>query len=230
MDSWRPDPTSGIAEMPDVEIVDRIRGGEIQLFEILMRRHNQRLYRVIRAVLPDEADVEDAMQQAYLQAFSRLSQFQQRSQFSTWLIRIALHEAFARRRKAAAVTATAFRDGEDGEETEMEKVTSTQPDPERQAYAEELRRLLESAVDSLPESYRTVFMMRDIEGLSTGETGEGLGLGEEAVKTRLHRARSMIRRRVAAQIGEIAPGAFLFHAPRCDRIVGGIMTTILECR
>jgi RNA polymerase sigma-70 factor (ECF subfamily) len=208
MGSCPPDPTPEIAEMQDAEIADRIRGGEIQLFEILMRRHNQRLYRIVRAVLPDEADVEDAMQQAYLQAFSRLSQFQQRSQFSTWLIRIALHEAFARRRKAAAVTATAWPSGVDGEETAMEKVTSTQPDPERQAYAEELRRLLESAVDSLPESYRTVFMMRDVEGLSTGETGEGLGLGEEAVKTRLHRARSMIRRRVAAQSAPSPLGHF----------------------
>src|SRR3954465_13866978 len=125
MDSRRPDPTSGIAEMPDVDIVDRIRRGEIQLFEILMRRHNQRLYRVVRAVLPDEADVEDAMQQAYLQAFSRLSQFQQRSQFSTWLIRIALHEAFARRRKAAAVAAIAVRSTGEGKETPMGEVKPT---------------------------------------------------------------------------------------------------------
>src|SRR5262249_44010351 len=94
-------------------------------------------------------------------------------------------------------------------------------------YAGELRRVLEEAVDALPDTYRTVFMLRDVEGLSTSETGEGLGLGEEAVKTRLHRARAMIRRVVSARIGVAAPGAFQFGAPRCDRVVGAVLARIL---
>ena len=104
----------------------------------------------------------------------------------------------------------------------MEGITSSQPDPERQAYAGELRRVLEEAVDALPEAYRTVFMLRDIEGLSTSETGEGLGLGEEAVKTRLHRARAMVRRAVSARIGGATADAFQFQAPRCDRVVAAV--------
>ena len=110
----------------------------------------------------------------------------------------------------------------------MDTISSPQPDPERQAYARELHRVLEQAVDTLPETYRTVFMLRDVEGLSTSETGEGLGLGEEAVKTRLHRARAMIRRAVTARIGDVAAGAFQFHAPRCDRIVAAVLARISQ--
>ena len=108
----------------------------------------------------------------------------------------------------------------------MDSIKSPQPDPERQAYAQELARVLEAAVDTLPETYRAVFMLREIEGWSTSETGEGLGLGEEAVKTRLHRARAMIRRAVTAQIGEAVAGAFEFHAPRCDRVVAAVLARL----
>jgi RNA polymerase sigma-70 factor (ECF subfamily) len=108
----------------------------------------------------------------------------------------------------------------------MDTLTSPQADPERQAYAQELHRVLEAAVDALPETYRTVFMLRDIEGLSTSETGAGLGLGDEAVKTRLHRARALVRRAVTIRIGEVGTGAFQFHAPRCDRVVSGVLARI----
>jgi RNA polymerase sigma-70 factor (ECF subfamily) len=217
--------------LPDAELVRRVRAGERALFEILMRRHNQRLYRAARAVLKDEHEVEDVMQQAYFNAYTHLHQFAERSQFSTWLTRIALNEAFARRRKIHA-TGALWDTGSDLEEQRgdrMDTLTSSQPDPERQAYAQELHRVLEEAVDSLPETYRTVFMLRDIEGLSTSETGEGLGLGDEAVKTRLHRARAMIRRSVTARIGDAAAGAFQFHAPRCDRVVAAVFGRISQC-
>jgi RNA polymerase sigma-70 factor (ECF subfamily) len=108
----------------------------------------------------------------------------------------------------------------------MNTLTSSEADPERQAYAQELNRVLEAAVDELPEMYRTVFMLRDIEGLSTTETGEGLGLGPEAVKTRLHRARAMIRRSVTARIGAAAAESFQFHAVRCDRVVAAVFARI----
>jgi RNA polymerase sigma-70 factor (ECF subfamily) len=208
-----------ITTLSDADIVKRVRAGDCALFEILMRRHNQRLYRTARAVLKDEDEVEDVMQQAYINAFTHLHQFEERSQFSTWLTRITLNEAFGRRRK--------MRPAEDTGES-MDTIRSPQPDPERQAYAEELRRVLEDAVDTLPDSYRTVFMLRDIEGLSTQETGDGLGLGEEAVKTRLHRARAMIRRAVTARIGDVAAGTFQFHAPRCDRVVAAVLARITQ--
>jgi RNA polymerase sigma-70 factor (ECF subfamily) len=217
--------------LPDAEIVRRVCAGESALFEILMRRHNQRVYRAARAVVKDEAEVEDVMQQAYINAFTHLHQFEERSQFSTWLIRIALHEAFGRRRKmqrTESMTGIQSNLGEDRGEL-MDTIASPQADPERQAYAQELNRVLEAAVDTLPETYRTVFMLRDIEGLSTNETGEGLGLGEEAVKTRLHRARAMIRRAVTAQIGAVAAGSFQFHAPRCDRVVAVVLAGISRC-
>jgi len=222
---------SGVGAAPvltDADIVRRVRAGDSALFEVLMRRHNQRVYRVARAVLKDEADVEDVMQQAYINAFTHLDQFEERSQFSTWLTRIVLHEAFDRRRKAQRSESRApvesYLDDDRGDF--MDRFESPIADPERQAYAQELTRVLEAAVDMLPDTYRMVFMLRDIEGLSTSETGEGLGLGAEAVKTRLHRARAMIRRAVTAQIGEVAPGTFQFHAPRCDRVVAAVLAEI----
>jgi RNA polymerase sigma-70 factor, ECF subfamily len=217
-----------VSALTDAEVVRRVCAGEGALFEILMRRHNQRVYRVARAVLKDEAEVEDVMQQAYINAFTHLAQFEERSQFSTWLTRIVLHEAFNRRRKAQRseplAAAASHLDDDPGDF--MDRFESPTADPERQAYAAELTRVLEAAVDSLPETYRMVFMLRDIEGLSTNETGEGLGLGPEAVKTRLHRARAMIRRAVTAQIGDVVPGTFQFQAPRCDRVVAAVLAKI----
>ena len=232
MDTFPSDGAASTAALPDEEIVRRVRAGDSAVFEILMRRHNQRVYRVVRAVVKDEADVEDVMQQAYINAFTHLHQFEDRSQFSTWLIRIALHEAFGRRRKMqrAETTTPRIRSGVEDDRGEfMDTLTSSEADPERQAYAQELHRALEAAVDTLPETYRTVFMLRDIEGLSTSETGQGLGLGDEAVKTRLHRARVMIRRAVTVRIGEVAAGAFQFHAPRCDRVVSAVLARVSQC-
>jgi RNA polymerase sigma-70 factor (ECF subfamily) len=214
--------------LSDEAIVKRVRAGERALFEILMRRHNRRLYRTARAVLRDEYEVEDVMQQAYINAFTHLHQFEERSQFSTWLTRITLNEAFGRRRKMRQ-TASFERTSSDAEDEPgafMDAIRSPQPDPERQAYAEELSRVLEDAVDALPETYRTVFMLRDIEGLSTSEAGESLGLGEEAVKTRLHRARAMIRHSMTERFGAVTAGAFDFQAPRCNRVVAAVLARI----
>ena len=213
-----------VSTLPDAEIVRRIRAGDGPLFEILMRRHNQRVYRTARAIVKDETEAEDVMQQAYVNAFVHLEQFQERAQFSTWLTRIVVNEALARRQKQIAQ-----RSSERGDEHGvLMEFRAPQPDPERQAYAQELRRVLEDAVDLLPDGYRTVFMLRDIEGMSTAETGEGLGIGEEAVKTRLHRARAMIRRSVEARIGSEAAGAFPFHAPRCDRVVRAVLDRLAK--
>jgi RNA polymerase sigma-70 factor, ECF subfamily len=219
-----------VAALPDTDIVRRVRAGEGALFEILMRRHNQRVYRAVRAIVRDEADVEDVMQQAYINVFTHLHQFEERSQFSTWLIRIALNEAFGRRKMQMSESVPRVHsDAGDDRGESMDTVTTPEADPERQAYAQELRRVLEAAVDTLPESYRTVFMLRDIEGLSTSETGEGLGLGDEAVKTRLHRARAMIRRAITVRMGVVTTGAFQFHAPRCDRVVTAVLARVCQC-
>ncbi len=204
--------------LSDSEIVRRVRAGDLASFEILMRRHNQRIYRAARAILRDETEVEDVMQQAYINAFTHLHQFEERSRFSTWLTRIAVNEAIGRRQRMHQATPATGN--------EVATATSTQPTPEHLAYAGELQRLLEEAVDGLPDAYRTVFMLRDIEGLSTSETGEALELGDEAVKTRLHRARAMLRGAVASRIGGAAASAFRFHAPRCDRVVAAVLSRI----
>jgi RNA polymerase sigma-70 factor (ECF subfamily) len=213
--------------LTDEEVVERVRAGDTALFEILMRRHNQRVYRVARAVVKDETEAEDVMQQAYINAFVHLNQFEQRSQFSTWLTRITVYEALARRRKQrpqeALPSAGADRDGDP-----MDTLIAPHADPERQAYAAELGRVLESAVDALPEMYRGVFMLREIEGLSTSETAAGLELGEEAVKTRLHRARAMVRRSITERLGAAGREAFQFHAVRCDRVVDAVLTRIRQ--
>lgn len=225
---------SGIAAsvLPDAEVVRRVRDGEPALFEILMRRHNQRLYRAARSVVKDESEVEDVMQQAYINAYTHLHQFEERSLFSTWMTRITLNEAFARRRKLqqSASLADVLPDFDSERGAAMDTMTSPEPDPERRAYTEELHRVLEEAVDALPDAYRTVFMLREIEGLSTTETGDGLDLSEEAVKTRLHRARAMIRHSVTERIGAVAGGAFEFRAPRCDRVVAAVLAAIPHAR
>lgn len=208
--------------MSDEQLVAGIRGGETTLFEELMRRYNQRVYRVARAIVKNETEAEDVMQQAYLNAFTHLQQFDGRAKFSTWLTRIVIHEALGRRRRARPTEQISG----DSEGDAMPHPQSAGPSPERQAYASELKRLVEESVDALPDSYRAVFMLREIEGLSTSETAEGLDLGEEAVKTRLHRARAMVRRELYARAGGTTAGAFTFHRTRCDEIVRRVFASL----
>jgi len=211
------DTPSAPAPLSDEALVARVRGGDLSAFEEVMRRHNQRLYRVARAIVKDEHEAEDVMQQAYVNAFVHIDQFSGRSQLSTWLTRIAIHEAIGRRRtRQAAVSSEPI-------ETAMSHTASDLPTPERLAYAAELRALLESSIDALPEAYRIVFMCREVEGLSTGETADVLEVGEEAVKTRLHRARAMLRRELFTRAGSASVEAFAFYRPRCDALVRRVL-------
>ncbi len=212
--------TAGIS---DTELIARILAGECELFEIVMRRHNQQLDRAARAIVRDEAEVEDVLQQAYLNVFAHLEQFEGRSQLSTWLTRIVINEACARRRRSQRTPSSMAEADSVLPASALDDVASRLPSPEHQAYAGELQRVLEEAVDALPEAYRVVFMLRDVEGMSTSETGTVLELGAEAVKTRLHRARAMLRRTVAARVGTAAPGTFQFKVPRCDRVVHAVL-------
>ena len=216
-------PDGASAGLSDTELVARILAGHCELFEIVMRRHNQQLYRAARAILRDEAEVEDVLQQAYLNVFAHLEQFEARSQLSTWLTRIVINEACARRRRSQRNAPSTPAAESLVPSSALDGVASGLPSPEHQAYAGELQRVLEEAVDALPEPYRVVFMLRDVEGMSTSETGTVLELGAEAVKTRLHRARAMLRRAVAARVGAAAPGTFQFRVPRCDRVVHGVL-------
>ena len=175
----------------DEEVVRRVRAGETALFEVVMRRYNQRLYRVARAILRNDAEAEDVMQQAYVNAYRHLDQFAGLARFSTWLTRIAVHEALARSRRRGRFDEQETVDEWNGDA--MDALKSPGPDPERQAFAGELRTLIESAIEALPEHYRAVFVMRDVEGMSTAESADCLDITEETAKTRLHRARMLLR-------------------------------------
>lgn len=214
------------ASLPsDEEIAQRVRSGETVLFEVLMRRHNQRLYRTIRSLLKEEAEIEDVMQQAYIQAFTHLDQFEGGAQFSTWLTRIALNEALQRLRQRHRWVAI---DGGDtaAQEDGMKLLQKSEPSPEQQAFGRELARLLETTVDALPDLYRTVFMLREVERMSTSEAAEVLSVSEDVVKKRLHRAKAAIRERLDAHLGGTLSEAFSFHASRCDRVVNAVLARI----
>jgi RNA polymerase sigma-70 factor (ECF subfamily) len=207
----------------DEEVIARVRAGEIELYEIIMRRHNQRLYRVARSILRDSNEAEDVMQEAYVRAYEHLDQFAGESKFATWLTRIAVHEALrrARRHHRFQEMAPGEREGQN-----MDAFKTTSPDPEQQAQRRELETLLETAIETLPLTYRTVFVLREIEGLSTTETAESLGLREETVKTRLFRSRALLRRELFARAGALSSRAFQFQAPRCDRVVANVLARI----
>ncbi len=202
-------------QLTDEELVSRIVDGDHALFEIVMRRYNPRIYRAVRAVLGSEEEVEDVMQQAYLNAYRSLHQYAGRAQFSTWLTRIAVNEAIARRGKRHPFG------GED--DAMMRLVESKEPDPEQETFASELREVMQTQVAALPDTFRAVLMLRDVEGLSTGETAACLGISEDLVKTRLSRARTLLRDRLYRRAGVTLETLFAFGNSRCDRVVAAVM-------
>jgi RNA polymerase sigma-70 factor (ECF subfamily) len=208
----------------DEDVVKRVLGGETALYEILMRRYNQRLYRVARSILRNDGDAEDVMQEAYVRAYEHLNQFAGQARFSTWLTKIAVYEALGRLRRQGR---TENLDSVlDSDRHVMARMTSDTRDPERQAYDHELRIVLEGAIDSLPETYRLVFMLRAVEGMSVAETAGCLDIGVEAVKTRLHRARSLLRKDLQQRAGVVTAQTFPFHLSRCDRVVEAVFRRI----
>jgi RNA polymerase sigma-70 factor (ECF subfamily) len=210
------------AELSDEEVVRRVCAGEAPLFEVLMRRHNQRVYRAARAILRDDGEAEDAVQQAWLSAYRHLSEFEGRSTFSTWLTRIAVNAALSRTRARASFALPSDADAADEAEPS--------PGPEERVLAREVAHVLEAAIDELPEIYRSVLVLREVEGLDTAETARCLGLAEGAVKTRLHRARVLLRRILEARAGAALSELFPFGAARCDRVVAVVMAEVLRSR
>jgi RNA polymerase sigma-70 factor, ECF subfamily len=214
---------AGTTALSDEEIVERILAGDTALYEVVMRRYNTRLYRVARAILKNDGEAEDVMQDAYVRAFQHLGEFEGRAKFSTWLTRIAVHEALARARKAKR-----FEDWDDMNESMQNEIAATPQtsNPESEAASVEMSKILEQAIESLPEQYRTVVMMRDVEEMTTAETAECLSLTEENVKVRLHRAHGMLRKELYQTARISAADAFPFHAPRCDRVVANVFARL----
>jgi RNA polymerase sigma-70 factor (ECF subfamily) len=210
--------------LPDEQIVKRVLAGDTALFEVLMRRHNRRIYRVARAIVKDESQVEEVMQQAYVSAYTHLDQFTGSAKFAAWLTKITVNEALAQLRRSARLVEIDenLEQGEQG----MKALASDGSNPERLAASRELGGLLESSIDELPKDHRTVFVLREVEGLSTTETAECLEISEELVKVRLHRAKSRLREHISARVGTAVSEAFQFYAPRCDRVVASVFERI----
>jgi RNA polymerase sigma-70 factor (ECF subfamily) len=211
----------------DQDVIAQVLAGNTALFELLMRRYNERLFRVARSIVRDESEAEDVMQQAYVNAYTHLSQFNGTAQFSTWLTRIAVHEALARVRRQGRYEAL---DDDDNLDAELVMERTTTFDPERLASSGELRGLIEASIDRLPDGMREVFMLRDIEGLNTLETASCLDVSEDVVKTRLSRARATLRRAILDRTGTTMPEVFRFYRPRCDRVVAAVLQQLPALR
>jgi len=214
----------GSAEkLSDEEVVERVRAGDTAWFEILMRRYNRRLFRVSHSILGDAAEAEDVMQDAYVRAYMHLDQFDGRARFATWLTKIAVHESLARlRRRRRLVEMDAYTEASEDHRMPV----SNTPSPEQEVLIRTLGIILEAAINGLPAAYRSVFMLREVEEMSTAETAECLGISEEAVKVRLHRARSRLRKTITAQTSLATASAFQFDGARCDRLVAGVLERI----
>jgi len=222
-----PSPPAAPAPGPaDADLVAAALAGDARAFEGLMRRYNQRLYRLARSIVGEPAEAEDVVQETFVRAWTRLATWEGRASFSTWLCKVAVHEALARARKSRRFAAL----------PDLERAAaSTGPprparDPERDAASGELRRAIEAAVDGLPESLRAVFALREVEGLSTAETAEALGLSVPNVKVRLHRARAALRSDLERRMGAELRHVWAFAGARCDRLVESVLARIGEDR
>lgn len=208
----------------DDALLARARAGDGSAFRAIMQKYNQRLYRIARGILRHDADAEDAVQEAYLKAFAHLDEFRGEASFATWLTRIAMNEALLRLRKRRATVPL----GPPGPQAEIIPfpLAATDADPERTMAQRQILQLIERATDDLPEAYRTVFIMRVIEGLSVEDTAQLLALRPETVKTRLHRARRLIREQLDRQIGPVLTDAFPFAGRRCERLTEAVMARL----
>lgn len=215
-------------EMKDEEVVRRVLAGETALFEILMRRYNQRLYRVSRIILRNDGEAEDVMQDAYVRAYEHLNQFAGRAAFSTWLTRIAVHEALARKRRSGRMLQ--IDDSQPNSPSthgdSMPILKSSAPSPEARTASAQAQHLLQEAIEGLPEAYRTIVVMREVEEMSVAETADSLGVSEAVVKTRLHRAHAMLRKDLYARAKGRTADLYQFHAVRCDRVVRNVFERI----
>jgi RNA polymerase sigma-70 factor, ECF subfamily len=224
----KPQPSVPIdPQAPDSALVERAAAGDARAFEAIMRRYNRTLFRTARAILRDDAEAEDALQEAYMQAYRSLGGFRAEAKLSTWLARIVANEALMRLRKQARrAEIVPMQPAATSHELEQVPDTDMNKGPHGMAERMEMRRLLESQIDALPDSYRTVFMLRAVEELSVEETAAILEIPPATVRTRFFRARSLLREALAQSIDLACEDAFSFAGSRCDRIVANVLARI----
>jgi RNA polymerase sigma-70 factor (ECF subfamily) len=216
---------SDLDALGDAELVQLARERNSGAFRVIMRRHNRRLYRVARAITRDDSEAEDVVQEAYFHAFVNLGNFRGDSSLATWLTRIALNEALGRLRRQRPTIELSTLDAESQDETHVIPfpLMAANCDPERAVAQREIRRLMERAIDDLPEAFRVVFVMREIEDLSIEETADFLNLPQATVKTRLHRARRLLRQALDEQLAPALADAFPFDGMRCTRMADRVL-------
>jgi RNA polymerase sigma-70 factor (ECF subfamily) len=220
--------TQAEADWADDELARRIAAKDGRAFEVLMRRHNRTLFRLARSILKNDEEAEDVLQDAYVAAYRAIASFKGDARLSTWLGRIVINEAYGRlrKRKRAAVVMSIDAEEWDHLEAEADMSDRTVERPDVAASRAELRRLLEAKIDALPEQFRTVFMLRDVEELTVEETAELLGVPSATVRTRAFRARALLRAALAEEFDAAAVSAFGFAGARCDRIVAAVLSRI----
>lgn len=217
------------AGLADEELISRMRRGDETAFAIVIKRHNRRLYRTARSIVRDDAEAEDIVQETYVRAFRNVDGFRGQSRLATWLTRIALNEALDRlRRRRPHVELAAIDDVDNRSEGSLMSLFGGEAaaDPERSASRAEIRRLVEGAIDALPAAFRTVFVLRDVEGMSIEETAAELDLKPETVKTRLHRARRQLRDALADTLAAALNDAFPFDGDRCVKMTERVLARL----
>ena len=215
--------------LDDAELARQIGARDERAFETVMRAHNRMLYRVARSILRDDAEAEDAVQEAYFSAYRNIASFRGGSKLSTWLARIVINEAYGRLRKQKQRGAVLPFDASSHERVRTQEETMADDhaeQPDAAAMRAELRRLLERQIDALPEQFRTVFVLRDVEELSVEETAECLDVPAATVRTRAFRARALLRESLSREIDTATVDAFGFAGARCDRIVANVLERV----
>ncbi|MFO1395646.1 MAG: RNA polymerase sigma factor [Burkholderiales bacterium] len=213
----------------DQALAQRCAQGDVAAFTLVMRRYNQRLFRVARAALRDDAEAEDALQDAYVRAFRAFGQFRGEAALSTWLTRIVLNECLARRRRSARRENVVPITGAGEAGVELDEIVDTAGErPEAMAMRTELRALLEAKLDALPHDLRTVFVMRSVEDMTVEEVARCLDAPEATVRSRHFRARALLREALARELDAVEIDAFRFAGDRCDRIVATVLARLRD--
>ncbi len=208
----------------DAELVKRALARDEAAVRDIIRANNRRLYRLARGILRNDGEAEDVVQETYVRAFTRLADFRGESSLSTWLSRIAMNEALGRlRRERPGVEISSLPQGTLEAQIIQFPLMSATDDPEKSMAQREIQHVVEGAIDDLPEPFRLVFITRVVEGMNVEETAEILDLKPETVKTRLHRARAMLRENVEKKIGPVVMEAFPFAGRRCDRLTEAVL-------